>query len=152
MMTEDDGEKFTSRALIFDGSAEQWPFFRVNFESHLARLNMSKLLTTEKILKAGEASKEADQKDKDVKERLRKLNKKAAGILLNAIRYETDDGKADFQLISKLHDKSEGYAGGYFYKEWKALVARHKQDEEIPTSKMRQGKLLHYGNEGRGGS
>ena len=62
------------------------------------------------VLKDGEAATGTTD-EKELKERIRKANKKAAGILLNSVLYHEKEGKAAFHLIEKFHDKDTGYVG-----------------------------------------
>ena len=107
-------------------------------ESHLARLGLGELLvetTGGTILKDTDTATGTDDEKKE-KERLRKANRKAAGILLNSISIDTKDGQADFQLIEKWHNAKDGYVGGH--KEWEALIERHEELKSKTVHKLKE--------------
>ena len=92
------------------------------------------------ILKDSDTATGTDDEKKE-KERLRKANRKAAGILLNSISINTKEGQADFQLIEKWHNAKDGCAGGHFHKEWEALIERH---EELESKTVHDLKEEHF--------
>ena len=78
-----------------------------------------------------------DEEKEEVK-RIQKMNQKAAGILLNSILTETEKGQSVFYLIEKFHDAQEGFAGGQFYKEWKALTKRYEEVESKTIADLKE--------------
>ena len=65
---------------------------------------------------------------------LQKKNWKVAGILLNSVITTKAKGQLAFYLIEKFHNVSDGFAGGHFYREWKAL--EKKRDETTESKKL----------------
>ena len=131
MSDSDDTERSGARAPRFDGTTEKWRYFKKQMESHLARLGLGELLvetTGGTILKDTDTTTGTDDEKKE-KERLRKANRKAAGILLNSISIDTKDGQADFQLIEKWHNAKDGYVGGHFYR-----IFGHASEEAMGNS------------------
>ena len=124
----------------FDGKDESWPFYKKKMESYLARLDLSELLLpTTVIERDGVVNPDATAQAKI--ELLQKKNRKAAGALLSSIDDSTEKGKAAFFLIEKFHNVDDGYAGGYFRKEWDALTARF---ERIQVKNLRDQKTDYY--------
>ncbi len=116
MMENDDTEyrSLGTKVPMFDGTAENWSFFKVKFQSYLARLGLNELRTSvgQGILEDGGSLPSSSDSEAAIKKealRLQKMNQKAAWILLNAILTDTDEGKAAFHLIEKLH--TDEYSG-----------------------------------------
>ena len=139
-MSEDTTRDYV-KYPTFDGKDKNWPFYKKKMESHLARMDLSELL--------GDSAKQIpkdDAVDTDAKvqkeiDELRKKNRKAAGILLNSIVCGDEKGKAAFFLIERYHNAADGYAGGYFKKEWEALIARY---EQIQVKNLRDQKEEYH--------
>ena len=73
---------------------------------------------------------------------LRKNNRKAAGILLNSIKTDTEEGKGAFNIVDKFIDANAGYAGGQFKKAWAALARVYEDTDLITVSELKK----KYGN------
>ena len=101
----------------FDGTDENWPFYRKKMESYLARLDLTDLLVGTAVIPEDSDAGSSDAEKKEFAE-LKKKNRKAAGTLLNSIDSKTEKGKAAFYLVEKFHNADDGHAGGHFKKEW----------------------------------
>ena len=114
MSDDESGYKSAgTKVPMFDGSIKNWPCFKTKMASYLARLNLSDLLSNKgKDIEKDSANLQGDESQVKAAAKLRANNRKAAGILLNAIQTKTDKGKAAFHLIEKFHNVSDGYAGG----------------------------------------
>ena len=145
-MEDDDVNEYKtsgSKVPLFDGEGKNFPFFKKKMESYLARLGLSELLvkaTGGNVPKDTDAVPAQDPQRKDHL-RIMRNNRKAAGILLNAILTETAKGKAAFHLIEKFHNTDEGYSGGHFHKEWTALIQRYEETETRPVAEL---KIEYY--------
>ena len=116
-MSEDTTRDYV-KCPTFDGKDKNWPFYKKKMESHLARMDLSELLgDSAKQIPKNDAVDTDAKAQKEIDE-LRKKNRKAAGILLNSIVCDDEKGKAAFFLIERYHNAADGYAGGYFKKEW----------------------------------
>ena len=136
MTTSSEKEFYKTPRL--SGEDEDWPIFKKKFESILARVGVERMLleeTSRDLKPDNYVVTTAD--DEDAIKALQKDNRKAAGLLLNAIDDTTDKGKAMFFLIEKYHNADSGFAGGQFYKEWKTLINRF---ESIQTKTLREYK------------
>ena len=125
----------------FDGKDENWPIFKKKMESYLARIDVVELLSSTTVV-AQDGDTNSDAAILAEMDRIRKLNRKAAGALLNAIDETTEEGKAAFFLIERYHNMSDGYAGGHFQKEWEALTSRY---EKVQVKSLRDQKEEYYG-------
>ena len=144
-------ERSGTRAPTFDGDKAKWPFYKKRMESYLARSGLGDMLReqTSDDLKRDEYvfpdATDQQKADKEEGENLQKMNRKAAGIIMNSITTDTKKGQAVFYLVEKFHDADLGFAGGQFWKEWGALKKRfdtvkaktlQELEEEYYTAKM----------------
>ena len=84
----------------------------------------------------------ADPADLEEHKKKMKDNRKAAGILLNSILTDTDEGQVAFYEVDQYHSEADGYPGGHFYKAWKALKERYETVVEDTVDKL---KTKYYG-------
>ena len=89
-MTESE-EKVYVKVPTFDGRKSKWPFFKSKMISYLAQKNMSELLSFNGNIEKDDKtwSKQEMQRD-EVKQviRMRDMNRKASGVLLNCVDTE----------------------------------------------------------------
>ena len=110
-----DDYKAGTKYPIFNGERENWKFYKKMMQSYLARVGLGELLQKavgEKILKDGATPVGSDE-DKEEALKLRKANRKAAGILLSSLDYKTSKGQVAFSIVERFHDENDGYAGGH---------------------------------------
>ena len=108
-------EKTTSlvKSPTFSGSQEDWPFFKAKLTAYLAKQTLELLrwkgtIPRDDFRFTGDASTVKQMKD------IQRENALAAGILLQAINTDTDEGKAAFYQVEKFIDPVEGYSVGLF--------------------------------------
>ena len=141
MSDHENGHKSAgTKVPVFDGSIENWPQFKTKMASYLARLNLSDLLSDKgkDIVKDDATVSGDDANVVRAANKLRSDNRKAGGILLNAIQTNADKGKAAFHLIEKFHNVDDGYSGGHFHKEWHALIERCEEVEVKSKSDLKR--------------
>jgi len=86
-MTDND-EKIFVKVPTFDGRKSKWTFFKSKMISYLAQKNMGEMLTYAEEIENDTKSWSADERKTDeVKKaiKMRTMNKKAAGVLLNCM-------------------------------------------------------------------
>ncbi len=144
-MSEERETRGEKQIPLFDGSKAQWPYYKERLESALVRHDMADLLYYDgEILPDNyEFTDEEleDQEAVDEMKKLRKMNVKAAGILLDSIQTKTMDGKVAFNTVKKFKDKDEGFVGGNFKKAWVALSEIYEDEKILPKSEV---KRLYY--------
>ena len=69
----------------FDGKDKNWPFHKKKMESHLARMDLSELLSVNSPAIPSDDAVNSDAAEQEKTDVLRKKNRKAAGVLLNSI-------------------------------------------------------------------
>ena len=139
-MTESE-EKVYVKVPTFDGRKSKWPFFKSKMISYLAHKNMSELLSFNGNIEKDDKtwSKQEMQRD-EVKQviRMRDMNRKASGVLLNCVDTETEAGEAAFNIVEQFIDPAGGYAGGHFPKAWKAMVNRYEDQDTVDAADLKQ--------------
>jgi hypothetical protein len=141
-MSDNEDVKYSIKVPSFDGTKDNWLFYKVKMESYLAQKDMVELLTWDKDVPKDSTTWTNDElKDNQAKlaKKVKLQNRKAAGILLGSIQTDSDSGKAAFHLVEKFMNKNEGYAGGNFKKAWAALEKRFKERDTISKADLKQG-------------
>ena len=87
----------------FDGKDENWPFCKTKMESHLARLELSELLSENASEIPKDDEKSSDAVKQTETEDLRQKNRKAAGTSLNSILCESEKGYFYLAAGTTLH-------------------------------------------------
>ena len=128
-MSEDTARDHV-KVPTFDGRDKSWPFHKKKMESHLARMDLSELLSVNSPAIPRDDAADANAKEQEKTDELRKKNRKAAGVLLNSITCDDVKGQAAFHLTERHHNAADGYAGGCFKKEWEALIAMCDMQQE----------------------
>jgi hypothetical protein len=82
--------------------------------------------------------KEMLQDDVKTLIRMRDVNKKAAGVLLNCMDTETEAGEVAFSIVEEFIDESKGYPGGHFPKAWNALIKRYEDQDTVDVADLKQ--------------
>ena len=114
-------ESVYTKLPVFDGSKEDWPFYKPKLKALLAKKKLSKILTWKGKLREDDFvwAQDYDKKKKKEEEEMQEMNVDAASILLQSIDTEKAEGKAAFYQVEQYMD--DGFAGGHFPKAWKAL-------------------------------
>ena len=115
-MSEDAARDYV-KVPTFDGRDKSWPFHKKKMESHLARMDLSELLSVNSPEIPSDDAVDSNAKEQEKIDELSKKNRKAAGILLNSITCDDVKGQAAFHLIERHHNAADGYAGGCFKNE-----------------------------------
>ena len=105
-MTEESKETRSEKQIpLFDGSKEQWPFYKERLESTLVKYGLAQLLYYDgDIVPDNYVFTDEEKKDKEavkLMKELRGMNVKAAGILLDSIQTKTMDGKIAFNTVKR---------------------------------------------------
>ena len=139
-MTESE-EKVYVKVPTFDGRKSKWPFFKSKMISYLAQKNMSELLSFNGNIEKDDKTWSNQEMQRDeVKQviRMRDMNRKASGVLLNCVDTETEAGEAAFNIVEQFIDPAGGYAGGHFPKAWKAMVNRYEDQDTVDAADLKQ--------------
>ena len=131
----EDAARDCVKVPTFDGKDKNWPFCKKKMESHLARMDLSELLSVNSPAIPSDDAVNSDAAEQEKTDVSRKKNRKAAGVLLNSIACDDLKGEAAFHLTERCHNAAEGHAGGCFEKEWEALIARC---EKIQVKSLRE--------------
>ena len=145
-MTEESKETRSEKQIpLFDGSKEQWPFYKERLESTLVKYGLAQLLYYDgDIVPDNYVFTDEEKRDKEavkLMKELRGMNVKAAGILLDSIQTKTMDGKIAFNTVKEFKDKDEGFIGGNFKKAWAALSKLYEDKKILPKSEV---KRMYY--------
>ncbi len=125
---------------VFNGEAEEWPFYKAKMKGYLAKCKLTKILTWKGDIKKDDFvwAKDCDAEKRKEEELIQKQNIEANGILLQSINTETEAGKAAFYQVEKFMNADAGYAGGHFPNAWEALCKRYDEKEVIDVVDMQQ--------------
>ena len=128
------------RAPVFNGEADEWPFFKAKLKAYLAKCKLTKLVTWKGVIrKDGHVWADSYDATKKAEEVLiQEQNIQAVGILLQAIDTSTAAGKAAFYQVEKFMDADAGYAGGHFLKAWEELCKRYDEKEVVELVDIQQ--------------
>jgi Zinc knuckle len=140
-MTDAKEEKVYIKVPTFDGKKSKWPVFKSKMKSYLAQKDMGEILTYQGRIEPDTTQfTDQEQLQDDVKAliRMRDMNKKAAGILLNCMDTETEAGEAAFSIVEEFIDESRGYPGGHFPKAWNALIKRYEDQDTVDVADLKQ--------------
>jgi Reverse transcriptase (RNA-dependent DNA polymerase)/gag-polypeptide of LTR copia-type len=139
-MADDEDNKHLTKTPTFNGKKSEWEFFKVKLESYLAQKDMAKLLRWDgDIPKDDEEWTSDEKKTAEVKDKIkiRAMNTKAAGILLQSIvDTDTPQGKTAFNMVSKHISAKGGYASGNFKLAWSAMTKRYENKNTTTTSEL----------------
>lgn len=127
-MTE---ELITGKSPTFDGKAKNFPVFNTKLTSYVARKGCGELLRWTQDVPLDTETLDPNDADEAKKIEIRKQNSKAAGILLDAITTEGDEGLYAFDLVEQHVDAQAGYAAGNFVKAWAALKKHYETRDEV---------------------
>ena len=135
-MSED---KTTSlvKSPTFSGSQDDWPFFKAKLTAYLAKQTLD-LLTWKGTIPKDDFKFTGDPSTIKKMQNIQKENRLAAGLLLQAINTDKDEGKATFYQVEKFMDPAEGYAGGHFPKAWQELCNRFEETETLDLVDLQQ--------------
>ena len=140
-MTDGKEEKVYIKVPTFDGKKSKWPVFKSKMKSYLAQKDMGEILTYQGdiVPDTRQFTNQEKQRD-DIKLliKMRDMNKKAAGVLLNCMDTETEVGEAAFSIVEEFIDESKGYPGGHFPKAWKALIKRYEDQDTVDIADLKQ--------------
>ena len=100
----EDAARDCVKVPTFDGRDKSWPFYKKKMESHLARMDLSELLSVNSPAIPKDDAADANAKEQEKIDELRKKNRKAAGILLNSITCDDVKGQAAFHLTERCHN------------------------------------------------
>jgi gag-polypeptide of LTR copia-type/Zinc knuckle len=140
-MTDAKEEKVYIKVPTFDGKKSKWPVFKSKMKSYLAQKDMGEILTYQGKIEPDTTQftdKEKLQDDVKTLIRMRDMNKKAAGVLLNCMDTETEAGEAAFSIVEEFIDESKGYPGGHFPKAWNALIKRYEDQDTVDIADLKQ--------------
>ena len=141
MSVIDEVTYYDTKVPIFGGKKQDWPHFKIKLMSYLAQKSLIELLTWKnEIPKDNKTYTEDELKTDAVKLeiKVRDQNRKAAGILLQAITTGTSHGEAAFHIVSKFIDEEAGYAGGNFKKALETMVKRYEDRDVMSTSDLEE--------------
>ena len=94
-MTEEHEEKVSLKVPVFDGRKSKWPVFKRKFRTCLAAKELTPLLlNNDPIIKDQKVHTEEELKVEanKTKSKMRSMNNKAAGLLLNCVDTSADLG------------------------------------------------------------
>ena len=119
-----------TRSPTFSGKEEYWPFFKPKMSAHLAGRDCPVGVLLRAIVKDDDWEPIGETLTAEQKQAvaMRKLNTKAAGVLLNAMKTDTIEGKVAFDLVKQYITKEN--SGGHFAKAWKALEDSYEDEED----------------------
>ena len=131
-------ESVYTKLPVFDGSKEDWPFYKPKLKALLAKKKLSKILTWKGKLREDDFvwAQDYDKKKKKEEEEMQEMNVDAASILLQSIDTEKAEGKAVFYQVEQYMD--DGFAGGHFPKAWKALCDRYDETDVVDPIDLQQ--------------
>ena len=141
-MADPDEKLYASKVPTFDGTEDEYPFWKVKMRSFIAQKNCVELLQAgaddieadSKVWTATEIA--ADTAGVEAKKKLRKQNLVASGYLMNCIDTKTQKGKSVFKIVNKF--VTDDHAGGHFLKAWKALEKKFEQVDVGTRSELKQ--------------
>jgi hypothetical protein len=139
-MTDED-TRYTTKIPTFSGKKKEWDVFKVKLESYLAQKDMAALLTfTGDVPLDNKTWTEEELETQEVQDLvlIRRMNKKAAGILLGCIGdTDTKKGKVAFGLVSKQIRTARGYANGNFKLAWASMKKQYEDKGIITSSELK---------------
>ena len=134
----DDERGYSSKLPRFKGRKKDWPFFKAKMESVLSRKGCVDLLG---YMSAGKKDilkdKDSPQDITEEQKSLRTQNRLAAGLLMDCIDTDDDDGKEVFCTIDSFKVPGE-FSGGHFVNAWNALIDEFEDPDDRPTSDIRK--------------
>ena len=125
----------------FDGRKSKWTFFKSKMISYLAQKNMSDILSYTGDIEVDSKTWTDQEKQQDSVKmmiRIRDMNRKAAGLLLNCMDTDTDAGEGAFNIVEQFIDPAGGYAGGHFPNAWRAMINRYEDQDTIDAADLKQ--------------